>query len=118
VIAAALAGDRPPHRPSRGAALPALAGMPVPIKRPAPCRQGRTCCWSTTAAISTRWPSARPCRRAQAYSFVAKREFVAQPLIHAFLRALGTLFVERFAASKSAEDVDEIVAALGRAERW
>ncbi|MBL8392744.1 MAG: AMP-binding protein [Candidatus Accumulibacter sp.] len=54
---------------------------------------------------------------AAAYSFVAKREFVAQPLIHAFLRALGTLFVERFDASKSVEDVDEIIAALARGQR-
>ncbi|MBL8393293.1 MAG: AMP-binding protein [Candidatus Accumulibacter sp.] len=52
-----------------------------------------------------------------AYAFVAKREFVAQPLIHAFLCALGTLFVERFEASRSVEDVDEIVAALGRGQR-
>ena len=48
----------------------------------------------------------------QAYGFVAKRELVEQPAIHAFLSALGTLFVERFAASRSAEDVDEIAAAL------
>lgn len=48
----------------------------------------------------------------QAYCFVAKREFVEQPAVHAFLSALGTLFVERFAASRSAEDVDEIAAAL------
>jgi len=47
-----------------------------------------------------------------AYGFVAKRELVEQPAIHAFLSALGTLFVERFAASRSAEDVDEIAAAL------
>ena len=47
-----------------------------------------------------------------AYRFIAKREFVDQPAIHAFLRALGTLFVERFEASRSAEDVDEIVVAL------
>ena len=38
-------------------------------------------------------------------------------LIHAFLRALGTLFVERFEATKSLEDVDGIVAALGRGEK-
>ncbi|MBE2257393.1 MAG: AMP-binding protein [Rhodobacteraceae bacterium] len=46
------------------------------------------------------------------YCFVAKREFVEQPWIHAFLSALGTLFVERFEASRSVEDVDEIAAAL------
>jgi 1-acyl-sn-glycerol-3-phosphate acyltransferase len=52
-----------------------------------------------------------------AYSFVAKREFVEQPVIHAFLRALGTLFVERFEATKSLEDVDGIVAALEQGEK-
>jgi 1-acyl-sn-glycerol-3-phosphate acyltransferase len=46
------------------------------------------------------------------YVFVAKRELVAQSAMHAFLRGLGTLFVERFEAQKSADDVDEIVAAL------
>jgi 1-acyl-sn-glycerol-3-phosphate acyltransferase len=50
------------------------------------------------------------------YVFVAKREFVAQPLLHAFLRGVGTLFVERNDAAKSAEDVDEIAAALKRGE--
>lgn len=49
---------------------------------------------------------------ARAYRFVAKREFVEQPAVHAFLRSLGTLFVERFAASKSVEDVDEVIEAL------
>ncbi|KFB68990.1 AMP-binding protein [Candidatus Accumulibacter vicinus] len=52
-----------------------------------------------------------------AYRFVAKREFVEQPVIDAFLRALGTLFVERFEATKSLEDVDGIVAALERGEK-
>lgn len=52
-----------------------------------------------------------------AYSFVAKREFVEQRAIHAFLGALGTLFVERFEASRSVEDVDEIVAALRRGQK-
>lgn len=51
-----------------------------------------------------------------AYCFVAKREFVKQPLIHAFLRVLGTLFVERFEASRSVEDVDQIAAALRRGQ--
>ena len=51
-----------------------------------------------------------------AYAFVAKREFVEQPLMHAFLRGLGTLFVERFEAARSAEDVDEIVEALKRGQ--
>lgn len=52
------------------------------------------------------------------YRFVAKREFVDQPWVHRFLRALGTLFVERFAATKGAEDVAEIVAALQRGEKF
>jgi 1-acyl-sn-glycerol-3-phosphate acyltransferase len=51
------------------------------------------------------------------YVFVAKREFVEQPRMHAFLRGLGTLFVERFSAAKSAEDVDKIIGALRRGEK-
>ncbi|MCM8613169.1 AMP-binding protein [Accumulibacter sp.] len=54
---------------------------------------------------------------AAAYGFVAKREFVGQPLVHAFLRALGTLFVERFDAVRSVEDVDGIIAALARGQK-
>lgn len=46
------------------------------------------------------------------YAFVAKRELVRQPFLHACLRGLGTLFVERYEAAKSAEDVEEAVAAL------
>ncbi|MCL4681907.1 MAG: AMP-binding protein [Rhodocyclaceae bacterium] len=46
------------------------------------------------------------------YAFVAKRELVRQPFLHAVLRGLGTLFVERYEAAKSAEDVEEAVAAL------
>jgi len=51
---------------------------------------------------------------ARGYAFVAKRELVRQPFIHACLRGLGTLFVERYEAAKSAEDVAEIVARLGQ----
>ncbi|MCM8595010.1 AMP-binding protein [Accumulibacter sp.] len=51
------------------------------------------------------------------YRFVAKREFVSQRLIHAFLRGLGTLFVERFEAAKSVEDVDALVDALRDGQR-
>lgn len=50
------------------------------------------------------------------YVFVAKREFVTQRFMSALLRGLGTLFVERAAAAQSAEDVDQIVAALKRGE--
>ncbi|MBE7423995.1 MAG: AMP-binding protein [Zoogloeaceae bacterium] len=46
------------------------------------------------------------------YAFVAKRELVRQPLLHAMLRGLGTLFVERYEAAKSAEDVEAALAAL------
>jgi 1-acyl-sn-glycerol-3-phosphate acyltransferase len=53
----------------------------------------------------------------KSYRFVAKREFVRQPLIHRFLRGLGTFFVERFAAAKGAEDVAEIVSALQHGEK-
>jgi 1-acyl-sn-glycerol-3-phosphate acyltransferase len=48
------------------------------------------------------------------YAFVAKRELVRQPFIHACLRGLGTLFVERYEAAKSAEDVAELAARLGQ----
>ncbi|HQC81094.1 MAG TPA: AMP-binding protein, partial [Accumulibacter sp.] len=47
-----------------------------------------------------------------AYRFVAKREFIAQPLIHAFLKAVGTVFVERFSVSKSVEDVEDLTEEL------
>ncbi|MDT3737834.1 MAG: AMP-binding protein [Denitratisoma sp.] len=50
----------------------------------------------------------------RAYAFVAKRELVRQSFIHACLRGLGTLFVERYEAAKSAEDVAGIVARLGQ----
>lgn len=46
------------------------------------------------------------------YVFVAKRELAGQPIIRAFLRGLGCLYVERFAAEKSVEDVEAIVDAL------
>ncbi len=58
--------------------------------------------------------AALPAKRA--YVFVAKRELAQSRLMHAFLRGVGTLFVERRAASKSAEDVDDLVAALRRGE--
>jgi len=48
------------------------------------------------------------------YAFAAKHELVRQPFLHACLRGLGTLFVERYAAAKSAEDVADIVARLGQ----
>ncbi len=46
------------------------------------------------------------------YVFVAKRELVRQPFLHACLRGLGTLFVERYEAARSAQDVEEVAAAL------
>jgi len=46
------------------------------------------------------------------YAFVAKRELAQEPLLHAALRGLGALFVERYDAARSADDVSEIVAAL------
>ena len=51
------------------------------------------------------------------YVFVAKRELVRQPFLHACLRGLGTLFVERHEAARSAQDVEEVVAALGGGAR-
>ncbi len=46
------------------------------------------------------------------YAFVAKRELAASAYPRAVLEGLGALFVERFEAARSAEDVAEIVAAL------
>jgi 1-acyl-sn-glycerol-3-phosphate acyltransferase len=45
------------------------------------------------------------------YSFVAKREFEANPLMRLLLGGFGTLFVERFDVQKSAEHADVLVAA-------
>jgi 1-acyl-sn-glycerol-3-phosphate acyltransferase len=38
------------------------------------------------------------------FSFVAKREFLTQPVARVYLRALGALFVERFDTQQSVED--------------
>lgn len=46
------------------------------------------------------------------YAFVAKRELARQPFLHACLRGLGTVFVERYEALKSAEDLAAITARL------
>ena len=45
------------------------------------------------------------------FSFVAKREFLEQPLLHAYLRALGTQFVERFDVRQSLEDARRLAQA-------
>lgn len=50
------------------------------------------------------------------YAFVAKRELAGQPLVHAALDGLGTIFVERFDARQSASDLEQLVAALQRGE--
>ena len=50
------------------------------------------------------------------YVFIAKRELVGQWVPRLFLRGLGTIFVERFEAARSAADVEEMIAALGRGE--
>lgn len=51
------------------------------------------------------------------YVFVAKRELTRNALLHAVLRGVGSLFVERLAAEKSSAEVDAIVAALRRGEK-
>jgi len=48
------------------------------------------------------------------YAFVAKREFLANPLMRALLAGYGTQFIERFDVQKSAEHADELAAAAGR----
>jgi 1-acyl-sn-glycerol-3-phosphate acyltransferase len=45
------------------------------------------------------------------HSFVAKREFEANPLMRALLKGFGTMFVERFDVQKSAEHADVLVEA-------
>ncbi len=46
------------------------------------------------------------------HAFVAKRELERQPLLHACLRGLGALLVERYETSRGAGDVDALVARL------
>lgn len=53
---------------------------------------------------------------APGYAFAAKREFASQPAMRALLAALGSLFVERFDASRSMQDVEQMTAALKRGE--
>ncbi|HUW38418.1 MAG TPA: AMP-binding protein, partial [Rhodocyclaceae bacterium] len=49
---------------------------------------------------------------APSYTFVAKRELLARPVLRAVLQGLGVIFVERFEAQKSAQDVAAMAAAL------
>jgi acyl carrier protein len=46
------------------------------------------------------------------YTYVAKRELMNQPLFDAVLKGLGTIFVERFDAKRSAADLGLMVEAL------
>lgn len=46
------------------------------------------------------------------YAFVAKRELSEQPLLHAVLKGVGTIFVDRFDARQSTEDLQRMTAAL------
>jgi 1-acyl-sn-glycerol-3-phosphate acyltransferase len=50
------------------------------------------------------------------YTFIAKRELVGHWVPRLFLRGLGAIFVERFEAAKSAEDVEQMIAALRRGQ--
>jgi 1-acyl-sn-glycerol-3-phosphate acyltransferase len=43
------------------------------------------------------------------HAFVAKREFLGNPLMRTLLAGFGTVFVERFDVAKSAEHADEMV---------
>jgi 1-acyl-sn-glycerol-3-phosphate acyltransferase len=51
-----------------------------------------------------------------AYAFVAKAEFLANPLMRVLLGGYGTLFVERFDVAKSAEQAGELVEATRRGD--
>jgi acyl carrier protein len=48
------------------------------------------------------------------YAFVAKREFLGNPLMRTLLKGFGTLFVERFDVQRSAEHAGDLVAAARR----
>jgi 1-acyl-sn-glycerol-3-phosphate acyltransferase len=48
------------------------------------------------------------------YAFVAKGEFLGNFIMRTFLGGLGSVFVERFDVQKSAEHVDELIAAARR----
>jgi len=48
------------------------------------------------------------------HAFVAKAEFLGNPLMRTLLAGFGTVFVERFDVQKSAEDADELVEAARR----
>jgi 1-acyl-sn-glycerol-3-phosphate acyltransferase len=45
------------------------------------------------------------------FAFIAKREFLANPLMRLLLTGFGCVFVERFDVQKSAEDADELAQA-------
>jgi 1-acyl-sn-glycerol-3-phosphate acyltransferase len=108
-------GRRIVHRAARTFLM--LAGMPIPVAAASGFPETphlllvNHCSYLDALALCAALPPT------QDYGFVAKREFVDQPALHAFLRALDTLFVERFDASRSVEDVDEIAAALGRGRK-
>jgi len=110
VLRAPVMGRHLVHRAARTFLF--LVGMPVPRTSDSELPSGphlllaNHCSYLDALVLCATLPSA------SAYAFVAKREFVAQPAIHAFLRGLGTLFVERHEVSKSVEDVEEIVASL------
>jgi 1-acyl-sn-glycerol-3-phosphate acyltransferase len=48
------------------------------------------------------------------YAFIAKREFLANPVMRLLLSGFGCVFVERFEVQKSAEHADELVDAAKR----
>jgi acyl carrier protein len=48
------------------------------------------------------------------YAFIAKREFLSNPVMRLLLRGFGCLFVERFDVQRSAEHADELVDAAKR----
>jgi acyl carrier protein len=48
------------------------------------------------------------------YAFIAKREFLGNPVMRLLLTGFGCVFVERFDVQKSAEHADELVVAANR----
>jgi acyl carrier protein len=50
------------------------------------------------------------------YAFIAKREFLGNPVMRLLLTGFGCVFVERFDVQKSAEHADELVEAANRGQ--
>ena len=93
------------------AALPALSGLTLLVRGRETSRPDRWC-WRPTTRASMRSSWYR-CSAAP-FAFIAKREFLGNPVMRLLLVGLGCVFVERFDVQKSAEHADELVDAAKR----